>query len=73
MGRAEQVSAVQHKHQTVRRQFVDLILPSEPRDDEEAFIVRDQTGRVLLTVRPRDFQQTIACLRQAASDAGMVA
>lgn len=67
-----QASVVTHQHKTVRKQFIDVNIPSSVADDEEVFVVRIRHGAEIV-LRPRDYQQFIACLRQAASDAGMVA
>lgn len=70
----ENPAAVQHTHKTVRRQFIDLRVPRTPDADEEAFIVSfNGDDDHAFEFSPRDYQQAIACLRQAASDAGMVA
>lgn len=72
MARREQLESVQHEYKPVTRHFIDVQVPPEPSADEEAYVIR--TSRVdLLILSPRDFQQYVACLRQAASDAGIVA
>jgi hypothetical protein len=63
-----QDSVVTHTLKSVRHHRIDFRLPTPPTFEEEAFVIATNQGHGEIAMRPRDFQQFIACLQKSLND-----